>query len=752
MKYFYINNIKLNYDNEFQNNIFWKQNTPLIEYCETLGINVPHYCYHKNLSIAGNCRMCLVELKNAPKPIVSCAMNAKSCLVNGTIYTNSSLVKKARENVLEFLLLNHPLDCPICDQGGECDLQDQSLFFGLLKKRFYNFKRVVLDKNIGPIVKTVMTRCIHCTRCVRFATEIAGIEDMGIFGRGLHSEIGTYIEKIFQSELSGNVIDLCPVGALTAKPYPFMNRSWELKINTSIDFSDGFGTPIQLFVKNNKIIKVLPSYNQLTSKTDWISDKTRFAFDSMFSPERIMYGFVEKKNSLNTLSWQKLFKEFFFILYFQNHLSQHFYKPHQIIICLSKDANLEVLNLLTLLTQKYSFFKLRQLESEQFDIDLEQNNLLNSNIKNTKIWSSNLCLLIGVNSRYEGTALNIKLRSRYLKGNFNTIQLGSLINLTFSTTNLSSNLKILKSLIEGNNIFCQDFVNSCNPILIANTEVFKRKDSLTVLTMLKLFIKYINIFSHSNILSQLNILNLTVNNSGFTNLKKLQSLKKKDIENSDSIYFINTSFSTANFKKLLNLKLLNFFQNNTKTNKLLITQSNVLNTQLNLQLKKNFKFNNHIHLPTTVFFETSGTYLNTVGDITKTTQIVTSLGQTKSNWQIIRKIVSYSKKFLFINNFLKKNKIMFNSNNIIHFKNYMGFQHYAISNLNNLAFQLLKRIVKYPIMDSKFKYKRKKLQNSQVRFWFNDFFIDSITCNSKYSSTMIQCSKLLRLNSTNFKF
>jgi NADH dehydrogenase (ubiquinone) Fe-S protein 1 len=169
--------------------------------------------------------MCLVELKNSPKPIVSCAMNAKSCLANGDIFTNSALVKKARENILEFLLLNHPLDCPICDQGGECDLQDQSLFFGLSKKRFYNFKRIVINKNIGPIVKTVMTRCIHCTRCVRFAAEIAGVENIGMFGRGLHSEIGTYVEKIFQSELSGNVIDLCPVGALTSKPYPFISRN-----------------------------------------------------------------------------------------------------------------------------------------------------------------------------------------------------------------------------------------------------------------------------------------------------------------------------------------------------------------------------------------------------------------------------------------------------------------------------------------------------------------------------------------------
>lgn len=191
----------------------------LISYLINKGITIPHYCYHNDLSIAGNCRVCLVELKNSPKPVVSCAINAKSCLLNNNVYYDSVLLKKARENILEFLLLNHPVDCPICDQGGECDLQEQSLFFGLTKKRFYKFKRVVTDKDLGPVVKTVMTRCIHCTRCVRFATEIAGVEDLGVFGRGVNSEIGTYVDKVFLSELSGNVIDLCPVAKFTTKRY-----------------------------------------------------------------------------------------------------------------------------------------------------------------------------------------------------------------------------------------------------------------------------------------------------------------------------------------------------------------------------------------------------------------------------------------------------------------------------------------------------------------------------------------------------
>ena len=757
MKYFHINNIKFNYDLEFKNNLdndFWKQNTPLIDYCETLGVSIPHYCYHKNLSISGNCRMCLVELENSPKPIVSCAMNAKSCLANGAIYTNSSLVKKARENVLEFLLLNHPLDCPICDQGGECDLQDQSLFFGLTKKRFYSFKRVVLDKNIGPIVKTVMTRCIHCTRCVRFAAEIAGVEDIGMFGRGLQSEIGTYVEKIFQSELSGNVIDLCPVGALTSKPYPFLNRSWELKSVASIDFSDSFGTSTQLFIKNNNIIKILPGYDKTTYETNWISDKTRFSFDGMFSPEKIIYSLLSNNEgkSFASLSWQKLFKELFCTLYFQNHLLKHFYQPHQITMCLSKTANLEVLNLLNILTHKYSFFKLRQSEPQSLNVDLEQNYLLNSDLEDSKILTSDTCLLIGINPRYEGSKLNLKLRSRYLKGNFNVIQIGSLLNLTFSNTNITSNTRTLKSLIEGNNLFCQEFVNSSNPVLISNIEIFKREDSFCLTNMLKILIQHINLFAQSKSQNQLNILNATLNDVGFANFNNLKSVEYKDFKNSTGIYFINNAFSTPNIKKLLSLKLLNFFKHYKYDNKILVTQNSNLDAKLITQLRKSFNLNNHLHLPNAVLFEASGTYINTEGDINKVTRIVTPLGQTKSDWQIIRKILSYSRKMLYITNFLKNNKLVFNSNTICRFESYIGFHYYAVSNLTNLSFQLLRKIAQCRLNIKKFKFKQKKIYNSQLRFWLNDFYIDGKDFNSKYSSTMVQCSKLSRLNNTNFKF
>lgn len=755
LKYFHINNIRFNYELEFKNDSkknYWKYNTPLIEYCETLGISIPHYCYHKNLSISGNCRMCLIELKNAPKPIVSCAMDAKSCLASGDIYTNSYLVKKARENILEFLLLNHPLDCPICDQGGECDLQDQSLFFGLTKKRFYNFRRVVIDKNIGPIVKTVMSRCIHCTRCVRFASEIAGVDDIGMFGRGLQSEIGTYVEKVFQSELSGNVIDLCPVGALTSKPYPFLNRSWELKNVNFIDFSDGFGLPTQVCIKNNQVIKVLPGYDKTSKSTTWISDKTRFSFDSLFSPEKIVHNFIDynKDEMFSSLSWKKLFKELFHTIYFQVHLAKHFFKPNQITICLTQNVGLEVLSLLTILSNKYNFFKLRQSESYQINNNLECNYLLNSSIDAAKLAKTNTCMLIGVNPRYEGVALNLKLRSRFLKGNFNVITLGSLIDLTFSYTNLGNNFKTLTSLAEGNNLFCQEFCNSLNPILICSSEMFKRKDSFNLANTAQLLTKHISNYSLSKTENTLNVLNSTINQAGTASLNILKTIESKDIQNSVGIYFLNNSFSSITVKKLLNLKLLGFFKKNSHENKILVTQSTILENKILSDLKKNFKVQKHLNLPNTVLFETSETFLSTDGNIKKTIKVMSPTGQVKSNWQIIRKIFTYSKKMLFVPSLMPSSKLIFNCNNVNYFKNYIGFHQYATCNLNNLSFNLIKNVSEADITLKSYKYKRKKILNTNFRYWLDDFYIGGKDGHSSCSSTMIQCSKFYRLNSTNF--
>lgn len=323
------------------------------------------------------------------------------------------------------------------------------------------------------------------------------------------------------------------------------------------------------FLKNNQIIKILPGYEEATYKTNWISDKTRFSFDGMFSPERIIYSFLNKnrKESSVNLSWQKLFKEFFCTLYFQNHLLKHYFHPCSITICLNKNINIEVLNLLRVLTHKHSFFKLRQSESTNLNIDLEENYLLNSSLNENSLLSTDTCLLLGINPRYEASKLNLKLKSRYLKGNFKVVTLGSLFNLTFSNTTLSSNVQILKSLVEGNNLFCQEFINSSNPILISSTEIFKREDAYGLSNMIKFLTKHINLYSQCNSQSQLNILSTTLNDVGFANFNNLKTIKNKDFRNSAGIYFINSSFSTPNIKKLLNLKLLNFFKvTNTKIN------------------------------------------------------------------------------------------------------------------------------------------------------------------------------------------
>ena len=364
---------------------------------------------------------------------------------------------------------------------------------------------------------------------------------------------------------------------------------------------------------------------------------------------------------------------------------KHYYYQPQIIICVNTDINLEILNLLYILTRKYSFFTLRRSETQNTNTDLEQDYLLDFNL-GKKVSISDTCLLIGVNPRYEGFQLNLMLRSRYLKGNFKVLQVGSLVNLTFSTTNITSNTKILKSLVEGNSLFCQELANSSNPVLISNADVFKRKDSFGLTQMLRYLNKYVKLFSQSKNQNNLNILNSTLNNVGFANFNNIKSIQNKDLQNAIGIYFINNSFLTSNTKKLLSLKLLNFFQDYKSNNKMLITQNNRLNIMLVTQLKNNFNLNTHLHLPNAVFFEDSGTYLSTTGTVCKTAKIIKPLGQTKNDWQIIRKLFSYCKKNLFITNFLKKNKLTFNSETFYHFTNYIGFQFYAISNLNHFAF------------------------------------------------------------------
>src|ERR1700754_3675653 len=283
----------------------------LLQACEAAGAEIPRFCFHERLSIAGNCRMCLVELKGAPKPIASCAWGVRDCRPgpNGeppVVITKSPMVRKARQGVMEFLLINHPLDCPICDQGGECDLQDQAMAYGVDSSRYHENKRAVEDKYIGALVKTIMNRCIHCTRCIRFSAEVAGVAELGAIGRGEDMEITTYLEGAMTSELQGNVIDLCPVGALTSKPYAFNARPWELKKTESVDVMDALGSAIRVDARGPTVMRILPRINEEINE-EWISDKTRFVWDGL-GRQRLDKPYVRENGALRAASWDEALK------------------------------------------------------------------------------------------------------------------------------------------------------------------------------------------------------------------------------------------------------------------------------------------------------------------------------------------------------------------------------------------------------------------------------------------------------------
>jgi NADH-quinone oxidoreductase chain G len=735
MKYFFINNLKINYI---------PSNRSIIEYCENLGIDIPHYCYHSNLTIAGNCRMCLVEVKNSPKPVISCAM---SLLNKMEIYTDSPLVKKSREGILEFLLLNHPLDCPVCDQGGECDLQDQSFVFGVDKKRFYNFKRIVTDKNIGPIVKTVMTRCIHCTRCVRFSKEIAGVESLGVFGRGVNSEIGTYITKTFNSELSGNIIDICPVGALTSKQYPFIGRVWELKNIKSIDYADSLSNSIQIYVKSNSIVKILPGYDETTKSNNWISDKTRFSFDGMFSPERLSNINVSSGNEdkTNVLTWNKVFNDIIYILYFQDHLSKHFLKNYRLVIIFNDNIDLETLNLLLLLSKKYIFISLRKSENSNLKIDLESNFLLNTFKNSMDLNKSDFCLLMNVNPRYENPSLNIKLRQCFLKGNLPIFSINSLVDLTYPVKSLGSNIKILSKITEGNHLICQNMSLSKNPFLLVSSEIFKRKDSVNIVKLLESLSNNTKLIKSN--WNGYNILNTSLNESGINYTNIFKTFSYLDFSNSSSLFFIGTDFNSNNLNKIIELKLLNFFTVENP-NKVILELNSLFTGSFLSKTKQNFNSAVYFNLPSKVFFENSGLYLNNIGVYKKTIKVVNTTNKSKENWQVIRKIISSLTNLNLMT--IDNSNVIFNIKNIKNFINYIGFHYYPrISLSDSSKFYNKSALINLSITNKKTKI---KIFNTKTKFWLEDFYLGGNDIYSRFSMVMIECSKSFRIESTNFKY
>ena len=415
----------------------------LMHACEMAGAEIPRFCYHDRLSIAGNCRMCLVEVKGTPKPQASCAMSVNDLRPgpNGEppeINTRTALVKKAREGVMEFLLINHPLDCPICDQGGECDLQDQAMAYGISSNRYAENKRAVEEKYLGPLVKTRMTRCIQCTRCVRFTTEVGGIEEMGATGRGEDMEITTYLDRAISSELQGNIIDLCPVGALTSAPYEFKARPWELRKTETIDAMDAVGSNIRVDARGREVMRILPRTHEDVNE-EWISDKTRFVWDGLRT-QRLDQPYLREFGKVHPTTWPEAFARIAAKIKAT--------KPERIGIILGDLVGAE------------EAFSIRQL-AEQLgvkNIDCRQDGsplgeqggragyLFNSGI--AAIEDADAIMLIGTNLRLEAPVLNARIRKRYLKGGCAIGVIGEKADLTYPYAYLGAGPETLARFVD----------------------------------------------------------------------------------------------------------------------------------------------------------------------------------------------------------------------------------------------------------------------------------------------------------------
>ena len=441
----------------------------VLQACELAGVEIPRFCYHERLSIAGNCRMCLVEQEKAPKPIASCAMPAMDNMV---IRTNTPAVQKARKGVMEFLLINHPLDCPICDQGGECDLQDQAMAYGFDRSRYHENKRAVPDKELGPLVKTSMNRCIHCTRCIRFATEVAGVEELGATGRGESMEVTTYVEHALTSELSGNIVDLCPVGALTSKPYAFEARPWELEKTESIDVLDALGSNIRADTRGMTVMRVLPRLNDDINE-EWISDKTRHAIDGL-RYQRLDRPYVRRAGKLVEATWDEAFGA--------------------IAAKLSNIDGSKVAAIVGDQCDAESMVALKDLMAAlgSPNIDCRQDGakleggprgsyIFNPGIRG--IDQADAILLIGTDPRREAPVLNARIRKRYLHRPCTIASIGPLADLTYPVERLGAGPATLRELVDGKLGYFEKLKAAKHPLIIVGMAALAREDGAAVLAL-----------------------------------------------------------------------------------------------------------------------------------------------------------------------------------------------------------------------------------------------------------------------------
>ncbi len=587
-------NIKIN-----QKEIQVDKNLTVMQACEIAGEEIPRFCYHDKLSIAGNCRMCLVEIEKAPKLVSSCTMP----LMEGmSIITNSEKVNAGRKGVMEFLLINHPLDCPICDQGGECDLQDQAMYYGFDKSRYKENKRAVDNKNMGPLVNTIMTRCIHCTRCVRFATEVAGVPELGMLGRGENAEITTYLEQSITSELSGNVIDLCPVGALTSKPYQFKARPWELKRTDSIDIFDSVGSNIRVDSRAEEILRVTPRTNEFINE-EWISDKVRFNYDGYYQ-QRIDIPYIKKNQKLSSSSWEESLK----IL--KNKLKS--LKPLALV---GEHVDLETGYAINKFMSNFGKDNVECRTDNQ--AILENLGSYRFNTPLNEIENSDLIILLGTNPKIETPIINHKIFKAY-NNNSRIFNIGENIPLNYQTEYLGEKLSNLN-----NEKLIKALKKSSNPLIIIGLAFLSKIKNIKTLKSIFSFADKYNVITKDK--NNLNFLNpyasrvgqLILGNTTKNLCEPFSKLKKEKFE--IVLSFGSEHIASEQFDNCFRV----YFGHHGDEGAM---KSDII-------------------LPTPLYTEKNGIFVNIEGRPQEAKKCHNPIGSAKEEWSIIKKL---SDEFSFV--------------------------------------------------------------------------------------------------------
>ena len=651
----------------------------VLQACEQAGFEIPRFCYHEKLSIAGNCRMCLVEMEKSPKPIASCAMPAAEGM---NIKTNTPKVEKSRKGVMEFLLANHPLDCPVCDQGGECDLQDQSMFYGIDKSRFKENKRHVPEKYMGPLIKTQMTRCIHCTRCIRFATEVAGVPELGAIGRGEDMQITTYLEKAMESELSANVIDLCPVGALTSKPYVFEARPWELKKTETIDVMDAVGSNIRVDTYGWEVKRVLPKVNDDINE-EWISDKTRYACDGLKN-QRLDSPFIKRNGQFQKTSWEDAYSLI--------KLKINQTTPDKISGFTGDLTNMETQFAAREFFDKILNSNYLESRSENIFVDTSkrENYIFNSSINS--IEESDFILLVGTNPRYEATILNSRIRKSYLNNRTEIYTFGDQGDLTYPYNVINESNKALDDFLSSKGDLYKKFKNSSKPMIILGSSFFLGKSA-------KYFQEKLNSFQKNYI------------NDEFKDWKIINVISKDaSTVGGFDLDIVNTSDGYNKTLEKLN--------NNEFELIFLFGQDN-----LNFSKKNEFVIYIGSHgdkgaetadivLPSPAYTEQNGYYTNLEGKMQKAYKATYPPGLTKEEWLILNDLSK-----------LIRNRVLFKDRNYLEdtLKNYLNTKK------------------KHSLQSSK----NNKFIEEQIKTTPIDYFYSNVIARA--SKTMSECRNL-RLN------